>query len=78
MEAAEDGETGPRDIYGFPLHLSKAQAAARQRCEQSQERQASKWAAYAKKGQLPGASELKKLCRKVRWCPALGRSNIVI
>lgn len=69
----------PRDMYGFPLNLTQAQAAARQRCDQTQEQQAKKWASYAAKGILPGAPQLKKLCRKVQlpskpaWDVQVGR-----
>ena len=70
MDSAQDVSV---DAYGFPLILSESQAAARQRCERSQERQIHKWAGFARNGDVPGGSELKRLCRKVIYWPLTGQ-----
>jgi hypothetical protein len=58
------------DFYGFPLELTAAQLAVRDRCDDEEEKQESRWAKYAKRKALPtDEATLKKLCRKV--CPQL-------
>ncbi|KAK9832050.1 hypothetical protein WJX81_002190 [Elliptochloris bilobata] len=52
------------DTYGFALACTPEQAAARQRCDEKQARQAAKWAKALAAGRLPTGDKLKKLCRK--------------
>lgn len=56
--------TTSRDVYGFELHCTDEQCNIRQLCAEKQAHQASKWAKYSEKKQLPKGEKLKTLCRK--------------